>query len=300
MANPDTNTDAPLDAVESVALPVANEEAFDEAAFIAGLDATPATEADSALATTEESEASEAIDTAADDKTDAKPPADAAKPATESDVALAKARRILASASKKERGVADAVAKAEQGLIDLFNSNPNAFFDRAGKSFKQWLQDIGTGPVTAEPKEEDRVTALEQRLLDQDLKAQQAEVTRLVDGIHTNIRNDAKTFPRINRSGSHSMVTDLMVEYHNTHGAPLPYRKAAAQVEEYLRTLAAEPKDSTPAVKASSKDTKPTSRPGQTTLTNDSIRSQPPSSDVGEVDERVREQTIMRELGLFN
>ena len=227
-----------------------------------------------------------------------------AKPAEDSD-AIGKARRILAAANKKELKIADTVAKAEAKILDEFKTNPTKIFDRLGMSFKEWLiKASGAETSTETPKADDRVTALEQKIADKELKEQEANVQRLVADVQGQVKADP-TYVRINRSGSQSMVTDLMVEYHALHGKPLPLKVAAHQVEQYLKTLSGDPdvvppKVTAPKKASNSKDTQAASRPGQTTLTNNETRGQPPANSGRDYnDDREDDRRIMAELGLL-
>src|SRR5206468_36520 len=92
-----------------------------------------------------------------------------------------------------------------------------------------------------EPKPEDRITALERRQQEAELVRQEQHVALAKARIVDTVKAAADRFPRINRSASHDMVTDLMIEYHGQHGVPLDPMVAATNVEKYLAQLAGEP-----------------------------------------------------------
>ena len=275
-------------------------EVFDEAAFIAGL-ATKGVEVDLAPEGDIAGLATKGVEV------DPAPEGDEVKAEVKaedtkdegSDPAVVKARTILAAASKKEKRVADSIANAEKVLLDEFRTNPTKFFERAGVSFKQWLAASTGSEAVAEPKEDDRVTALEKKLLDQEVATEAVKLQGIVETIHSQIKADTTKYPRINKSNSYGLVTDVMVDYHSLHGKPLPLAVAALQVENYLKTLAGEPNDSIAPKKASAKAPQSTSRPGQTTLTNDQIGSVPSANDGSTMDEKARDKQIMQELGLL-
>lgn len=274
---------------------VSDDSNFDEASFLAELEAAP----DETPETVTEPKDGETVEAKEDVKDDIK-----ADPATESNEAVVKARKILAAATKKERKVTESIAQAETKLLEQFRNKDPKFFDRLGMSFKEWLV-AGSGDAPAEtPKADDRVTALEEKLAKKELAEQEAATQSLIDNTHAQIKADTK-YTRINRTGSQTMVTDLMVEYYTLHGKPLPLSVAANQVEQFLKQASGDP--DVPAIKPSaskkapnSKEPQSTSRPGQTTLTNNDTRSQPPSNDGERYDnEAERDKLIMRELGLL-
>lgn len=293
--SPDPVVEGTSDSI-TLAINSDTEATFDEAAFIADLDAGATTDE---TAVTETPADGDKVEAKEDRAEDTKPADEATKP---TDDPVRAARRILAAANKKERRLADSVAQAETKLIEEFKTNPDRFFDRVGMSFKEWILKAGNVDTGTTAKPEDRVTALEEKLAKKELAEQEAATQRLFDQAHAQIKADATTYPRINRTGSHSMVTDVMVEYYQIHGKPLPLATAANQVEQFLKAASGEPdapKPLAPKKAPISKDTQANSRPGHATLTNHDTRNHAPTEDGLSFDDEVRTRQVMRELGLL-
>jgi len=218
------------------------------------------------------------------------PAAEPAKePAVDDAVSVRRARSILAEANKKEQAARQAIVNAEQDLVKQLLTNPRNFLAKHGKSIAE-LIDIDLGqehdPVadTAKSKpEDDRIAKLEKMLLEREQREQQAKLDSIKDSIRGNVAKDSR-FELINRSRSTETVLEFMEEYWNTHGAAIPWDKAARLVEDDLRDRFGYKPAAAPAAaptKVPQRETTAPSKPatGNTTLTNNEIRSAGPPDD---------------------
>ncbi len=208
-------------------------------------------------------------------------------------VSVRRARSILAEANKKERDARQAVVNAEQDLVKQLLANPRNFLAKHGKSIAE-LIDIDLGqehdPIAEQPKskpEDDRIAKLEKLLLDREHREQEAKLQTIKDGIRANVAKDER-FALINRSRSQETVLEFMEEYYNAHGQPIPWDKAARLVEQDLRERFGPPAAAPAAApaKVPQRESTATSKPatGNTTLTNNEIRSAGPPDDAEPTD----------------
>ena len=218
------------------------------------------------------------------------PPAAAAEPAKEPDDAISvrRARSILAEANKKERDARQAVVNAEQDLVKQLLANPRNFLAKHGKSIAE-LIDIDLGqehdPNPEQPKSikpEDVAKLVQDQVkaaLENANKERQLETIK--DSIRSNVTKDQR-FELINKSRSQETVLEFMEEYYNTHGQPIPWDKAARLVEDDLRErFGYKPAAAAAPAKVPQRETTAPSKPaaGNTTLTNNEIRSAGPPDD---------------------
>jgi hypothetical protein len=215
----------------------------------------------------------------------------AAEPAKEPDdaVSVRRARSILAEANKKERDARQAVVNAEQDLVKQLLANPRNFLAKHGKSIAE-LIDIDLGQEHDPNPEQPKATEAKDiaKLVAEQVKAaleqtrQEQQLASLREGVRNNIAKDTR-FELINRSRSQDTDVEFMEEYYNTHGAAIPWDKAARLVEQDLRERFGPPATAPAAApaKVPQRESTATSKPaaGNTTLTNNEIRSAGPPDD---------------------
>ena len=235
---------------------------------------------------------------------DAPKPAEPAPAETPSEK---RARQMLADVARRERrilerkqaaGDVETRARNFDAIRDGLRTKPLATLRELGMSLDEFL-----AAGQAESRDPDAPAAAPPPATDPRLDeflAHQAEreVVAAKEAVHAAVKASDK-YPRINRSDSQSLVSDLMIEYHAKHGAPLDRDIAAAQVEKYLAQIAGEP-ISKPAPKpAASTEATPTSqRPGSPTLSNrDNSQLAPGDGDLP-LDPDERYAAVMRRLEL--
>lgn len=241
-------------------------------------------------------------------------PVDAPAPEGDSEK---RARAILAAATKKET---EALAKAQASraeLLTLAKGSPSKFLAEAGLTVEAFLKAIQDEGSPAEPKAEDRISRIEQLLLDQraaeKAAAEKAETDRLTKAIHEEIAASDK-YPLIKAAGPEwlSEVTDLQIAYFNRHCVerdahgnaigikpdvpPLDRHVAAAQVEAHLASLAAKLTPKTPPAQPASNGQPTSNRPGSPTLATLSPREVAPADDGLPMDEDARLAAVQREI----
>lgn len=256
---------------------------------------------------TENPDATEIEATADDPAPDEEKPEEpeAAKPKTETEE-VKQARKIMASANRKLAFANRLVKQANDAKANIVNGlkkTPHATLRELGLSIGEVLEaepDPDAAPKP-EPTADERVKQLEARLAAKEASEaaahEQAEITRLTNEIHADLKTKAAEFPLLNRGkGSHQLVTDLMVEHHATKGKFLPAVEAARVVEEYLRELAGT--QSPPAQSPGSNGRPNQQRQGSQTLRNTEIRGATPDPDDIGNDLETRAAVAARELGL--
>lgn len=216
----------------------------------------------------------------------ADPPAgDPPAPATD----VAKARKILSAAKRAARQDAQARAK----LVEDLRANPGDTLRKLGIAPRDLIAAMNPADAAepAEPTTEDRVKQLEAKRLEDEKRAaadrdraaaEEAqrgfEATKLatIEAVK-NARVDSagkqvEAYPRINHTGLHEWVVDLMLAYSEKHSprdangefildqiVTLPRDKAAAQVEKQLADMGV------PAVKVAPPAARPAARPAPAT-----------------------------------
>jgi hypothetical protein len=246
-----------------------------------------------------------ATEAPAADKPDAEePPA----PAVPESADVRKARAILAQANRKLARANQVRDQVRNEIVARLRTKPTETLRELGTSIGELL-DAEPGDPAAEAKPqtpEDRIAALEKRARDAEEAAENARVnaefTAAVNKVHNELRA-SKDFPRINAGEAHGLVTELMVEYHATHGRALPAAKAAAIVENYLGTIAgaaAKPNSPAPTSKAPPSNGKQPApqRQGSQTLANNEMRNVGQGPDDLPMDLDARVEAVMREMGL--
>lgn len=245
---------------------------------LADIIASAVAEADAAGAETVVTEVPETGDTPAagtpasdePEKEEVSPPADD-KPAD--DVSAARARKILAKAEEREAGLdkreAAILVREQSAAADMIAElakAPKAFLAKHGKSIDDLIDaSIAEGKVEApEPRaaESAEVAELKRRLdarerADADARVVTAVNARMAE-IHGAIAA-SKSFPLVNELKRASVVTDVMLAYHEQHGKPISWDRAAALVEADLKAIRGTSAAPAPAAT-------PTPRPGTTTL----------------------------------
>ncbi len=286
------------------------------AAEAAAPDAAPADAAPPSLSEFEAELAAAAAPDAAP-PAEAAPPAPARAPAAPAAAEPAptdaekRARAILASATKKEAEALAKVTASRTDLLNLAKTSPQKFLAEAGMTVDQFLRAIqAEGEPPVEPKPEERISALEQRLADakraEETKAAAAETARLTSEIHAEVKAAADKYPRIMAVGERALseVTDLMIAYFERHcldaqgnvlpdAKPLDRHVAAAEVEAYYASLA---QKLSPAPKPASNGTPTSQRQGSPTLATLSPREVAPTDDGLPMDEGDRFAAVIREV----
>jgi hypothetical protein len=214
-----------------------------------------------------------ALEASADD------PAAGAGTSPETELTLAKARKILDAANRKERDARAQVEGFTNDLAQQLRQSPKATLAKLGLDIDTLidagLAEEGTPATSEEP---DRITALEKRLQEREQSEKRASFNAKVAQIHADVSRDAR-FPTINARGASELVTEFMVEYFNIHGQPIGWDKAAELVEADLAPPA--PKNS-PAPKAEPRKANPApaKQPSNTnTLTNNDVRTYVPPDE---------------------
>jgi len=237
------------------------------------------------------------------------PPApDAPKPTdpppTSETPSEARARKMLATAARKEAKALETLTQARSleqqarsfdAVREGLKTRPLATLRELGMTLDEFL---AAGQAEAKDPDAPAAPAPTDPRLDEFL-AQQAEreVAAAKEAVHAAVKASDK-YPRINRSNSQSLVSDLMIEYHAKHGAPLDRDIAAAQVEKYLAQVAGEP-ISQPAPKPAPSSAPPTSqRPGSPTLSNRDNSHLAPDDGGLPLDDDERYAAVMRRLEL--
>ena len=218
------------------------------------------------------------------------PAADEPKPSD--DVTAARVRKMLAEVDRRE---AELTARESRGVAEMLaemRKSPKAFFAKHGTSLDDIIDaSIAEGkdtPASAEADENHRLTALEKRIEDRERAEHQEKVNAAISAkkaeIHGEISKLATKFPIVNETKRQSLVTDYMVEYHATHGKPIPWDKAAAAIESDLTGLgiaAAKKLGWSPpaAAAAPAAATPPKDRPGTATLAGETRTAAPVDGD---------------------
>lgn len=246
---------------------------------------------------------------------DPPPPADAPKPsepkpADPAPVETAsekRARQMLADVARRERRFLE--RQAAQGDIETRARNFDAVREGLRTKPLATLRELGMSldeflaAGQAEAKDPDApatapAPATDPRL--DEFLAQQAEreVAQAKEAVHAAVKASDK-YPRINRSDSQSLVSDLMIEYHAKHGVPLDRDIAATQVEKYLAQIAGDQVSSPAPKPAAAPAPAPTSqRPGSVTLGNRDNSTLAPADGELPLDDDERYAAVMRRLEL--
>ena len=172
----------------------------------------------------------------------------AAEPKSD-EIWVARARKILASAEekladldKRERALLERAGVSETDIVAQVLKNPKAWLAKHGKTIDDVIDaSLAEGQVkAAEQDDNPRLTALEKRLAEKEAKEQADQVQRQIETriaeIHREIAASPK-YPVVNDVKRHGLVTDYMREYHATHGKPITWDRAAADVEKDLTGL---------------------------------------------------------------
>lgn len=172
----------------------------------------------------------------------------AAEPKSD-EISAARARKILstveeklADLDKRERALLERAGVSEADIVAQVLRNPKALLAKHGKTIDDVI-DASLAEGAAKPAVEDdnpRLTALEKRIADREAAEKQAETQRIITAriaeIHREVTASPK-FPVVNETKRHGLVTDYMREYHSTHGQPITWERAAADVERDLTGL---------------------------------------------------------------
>ena len=216
------------------------------------------------------------------------------EPKPDDAVSLAQARKMLAAAQEKERAadakVAAAEAKltsAEKTFIESLRKAPKATLAKHGVDMDDLIdaslsEESGTAPAPAAGKPSPEIAELRQRLeraeklLEQRTEVdQQTKIDAAIARVQADVAKDAR-FPLINAKGMGSLVTDFMVEYHQIHGKPVSWDRAAQIVEADLAKLTG----GAPKAPAPKPAVAPAAKPAaSTTLTNSDVRTAVPSTE---------------------
>jgi RNase H-fold protein (predicted Holliday junction resolvase) len=234
-----------------------------------------------------------------DEKPDDEKPVD--PPKADESAETKKARAILASATRKLARAQFLSKRDREAIVNGLKTRPHEQLRELGTSIGEVLDAAPPEPGEAPAKTlEERLAAVEAREQAQEAREQQARVAAEVDQLRANIVTDIKAqtaeFPLVNRSQSHDLVIETMVEYFKEHQQPLPHRLAAKQVEEYLQSLAGP--DISPAPGANRNGTPQPKRSGSVTLGNNDTRNVPPSPDDLPMDADERAKAVGRSMGL--
>lgn len=216
------------------------------------------------------------------------------EPSTSEEVQAA--RKILATAARKERKALEAVPKAEAALLKQFTDDPHAFLAKAGISIKDWLARVAASAEGAAPTEDDiaaRTKRLEEAQEAQRIQAEAETAQRLTRQVIEAVEGSS-AFPLIAQEKAAAKVPAKMIAYHKHYGKACSIEHAAKLVEADLRAsgkkLPAPARAAAPATQATS------TRPASATMTNDETRGQPVMGDLPD-DPDARLRAVIAELG---
>lgn len=175
------------------------------------------------------------------------PAEEPAEPKTTDEISAARARKILetveaklADVDRRERALTEREAGGVKNLLAELLKAPKAFLAKHGAHIDDLIDaSVAEGKVEAPAAspEDDRIAALEKRIADRERAEQEARNASAIAArkaeIHAEIGKSTK-FPVLNETKRHSLVTDYMVAYHEQHGTPISWDKAAAAVESDL------------------------------------------------------------------
>lgn len=182
--------------------------------------------------------------------TEATPGAEVEAPAEEpapDEISAARARKILETVETRlklvedrERSLTAREVDATKTLLEELLRAPKSFLAKHGRHIDDLIDaSVAEGTVAA-PKTEDedpRLTALEKRIEAREKAEAEARNQQIVaerkTAIHGEIAKSTK-FPVVNELKRQSLVTDYMLSYHETHGTPISWDKAAAAIESDL------------------------------------------------------------------
>jgi len=168
-------------------------------------------------------------------------------------------------------------------LAELLRA-PKAWFAKHGGG--RTLDDLIDASIAegkgqpVEDKPDDRLDAIERRLLEREqaetAARNQAAIDAKVAEIKTAIKGNAK-FPLLNEADKGQDVIDLMVEYHSIHGKPISWDRAAALVESDLKAIAEKTAKKLGWAPPAAKPTPaaPHARPGTVSLSGDQRQAAP-------------------------
>lgn len=201
--------------------------------------------------------------------TEETPPADD-KPAD--DVTAARVRKMLAKVEEREAAVLAREQRQASDLVAEMVKSPKAFLAKHGRSIDDVIDASiaeGKGEPAPAADESSEVAELRKRLDAREAREaaerNDAAIKTRTAEIHRDIAAASTKFPLVNELKRHGVVTDVMVAYHQEHGKPISWDRAAALVEADLKAIRGTTAAAAPAATA----TTPTPRPGTTTLAGD-------------------------------
>jgi hypothetical protein len=306
----DVSDTVTADAGPDDAIPEGGKDAdgFDLQGFLAELSGKELeAKADEADTATEEP-AEEKPETDVEAKAEEKP---AEEPKTETTRDReARLRSTLDKTNHRLEKALQAPAKVRADIVAKLKSDPAGLFRELGSSLVEVLETIERSDPDspkAAPTLEDTVKAMEARLESERVARETADLARQASEARQNIVNYVTTnkdkFPHTNRAEAQNDVTELLIDYHKEHKAPLPggYQKAAALVEAKYAQLAKKLLGSSESPRTeTATSTAPKAKTANKQITNKDVHSPAPkktSLDELAGDERAHRRAVFEELG---
>lgn len=236
----DTTTEAPAAAPVSAPVELSLDEII--AAGVSAADASGAPVVQEPKAATEAPPTGDPP-AGTEDKTPEAAPAGAEPEAEEpaappaDDITARRVRMMLADVERRTAELDAREARFGGDTLSELLKSPKAFLAKHGKSIDDVIDaSIAEGKDPPAPAADDnpRLTALEKRIAAREQAEADAAIANRKAEIHREVTANSAKYPALVAAGRQSAVTDLMVEYHQLHGKPISWDKAAAMVEKDL------------------------------------------------------------------